>query len=74
MPSKARPNVIAGLKPFEEISALEVRTPTKEPKNWTSKKSAPLLSLSPHLVMNTGSIGPIKEITIPLTTKPAQSK
>jgi len=66
--------MIAGLNPLVEIKALDVRTPTKEHENCTSEKSPARLSVSPHLAMNMGRMGPIREITIPLTTKPPQSK
>src|SRR5713101_9444309 len=72
-PSIARPRVIAGLNPFAETKALERRTPATDPENCTSEKSPARPSSNPHLAMNTGRIGPIKQITIPLTTKPAQS-
>src|SRR6266403_4507081 len=74
IPSIARPSVIAGLNPFAETKALETKTPTNEPENCTSEKSPARLSSNPHLTMKTGRIGPMKEITIPLTTKPAQSR
>ena len=73
-PSIATPSVIAGLNPFAEIKALESRTPANDPENCTSEKSPARLSSNPHLAMKTGRIGPMKEITIPLTTKPAQSR
>ncbi len=73
-PSIASPNVIAGLNPFAETKALETNTPTNDPENCTSEKSPARLSSNPHLTIKTGRIGPMKEITIPLTTKPAQSR
>src|SRR6266446_181384 len=73
-PSIARPRVIAGLNPFAETKGLERRTPATDPENCTNEKSPARLSSNPHLAMKTGRIGPMKEITIPLTTKPAQSR
>jgi len=72
--SKAMPSVMAGLNPLAEMSELEARTPTKEPENCTSEKSPARLSFNPHLAMNIGRMGPMREITIPFTTKPAQSR
>jgi hypothetical protein len=65
---------MAGLNPLAEIKALESKTPTSDPENCTSEKSPARLSFNPHLAMKTGRIGPMKQMTIPLTTKPAQSR
>src|SRR5215510_3214434 len=70
----ARPRTIAGLNPLVETSALEARTPTREAENWTSENRPPRLSSSPHLAMKIGKIGAMKVMTMPLTTKPPQSK
>ena len=68
------PSVIAGLNPFAESSALEVRTPMNEAENCTSEKSPARLSFRAHLDMNMGRMGPMSEITMPLMTKPAQRR
>src|SRR6185295_873709 len=70
----AKPRTIAGLNPLLETSALEASTPTREAENCTRENRPARLSSSPHLAMKIGRIGAMKGMTMPLTTKPPQSR